>query len=111
MIGKPRRLGALDERFQPLQMIAIQPLRRAEIQGDAMLDHPVAIENPVQGSEWTPAVHHEVLRNDLEPIHHRLPLEYMLVVRNAQADADTVFGESVKPICGHSNARNKGSRL
>ena len=80
MIGDPGCLGALDQRFQPLQVIAIEPLRRAEIHRDAMLDHPVSLENPIQGSQWTPAINHEVLRDDFEPIHYRLPLENVLVV-------------------------------
>src|ERR1700681_2103554 len=91
MIGKPRGFGALDQRLQALQVIAVQTLGRAEIHGDAMLDHTVTLENPVQRSEWASAINHEVLRDDLEPVHHRRPLENMLVMRNAKADADAVF--------------------
>ncbi len=73
-----------------------------------MLDHAVSLENPVERGQRTPAIHHEVFRDDLEPVHDRLPLENMLVMRNAQTDADTVIGESVKSIGGHSNAVNRG---
>ena len=42
----------------------------------------------------TAAIDHEVFGDDLKPVHDRLLLEDVLVVRNAQSDADAVFGEA-----------------
>src|SRR5260370_26418462 len=108
MIGDPGRCGALDPSLQALQVIAIQPFGRSKIHGDAMLDDAITLEDPVESGQWTPAIHHEIFRDDLEPVHHRLALENMLIMRNAQTDADTVIGESIKSIGGHSKSVKKG---
>ena len=104
MIGKPRRLGALHQRLQPPQMLAIELLGRAEIHRDAMLHDAVLLENLIEHLQRAPAVDHEIFGDDFEPVDDRLLRKDVVVVRNAQADADAVFGESVESIGGHSNS-------
>src|ERR1700747_3650138 len=83
-------------------MFAVQRLRRAEIHGDAVLDHAVPLQNFVEGLERPPAVYHEVFRNDLEPANHGLLFKDVLVMRNAQADAHSVSRVSVEFVRRHA---------
>src|SRR5260370_12778382 len=86
MICDPGRFGALDQSLQALQAVAIQPFSRAEIHGDAMLDHAITLEDPVESGQWTPAIHHEVFRDDLEPVHPRPALGNILILPHWPAD-------------------------
>src|SRR5450755_2715066 len=101
MVGQPWRLGALHQRFQTPQVIAIERFGRTEVHGHAMLHHLVLFEYLIEDGQRTPAIHHVVLRDNLKPAHHRLFLQDVLVVRNAEAYANTVIGESVESICRH----------
>ena len=101
MIGEPGRLRALHQPLELLQMLAVQPVGRAEIHRDAMLDDAVLLEDRIEHLERAAAIDHEVFRDDLEPIDHRFLRENVPVMRNAQADADSVFGEIVEGIGGH----------
>ena len=101
MIGEPGRLGALDQALELLQMLAIELVRRAEIHRHAMLDDAVLLEDRIEHFERAAAIDHEVFRDDLEPIDHRLLLEDVPVMRHAQADSDSVFGEAIERVCWH----------
>ena len=48
-----------------------------------MLHDAVLIENPVECGERAAAVNHNVLGDDLEPVHHRFVHEDAPVVRDA----------------------------
>ena len=47
------------------------------------------------------AIDHVVFRDDLEPVHHWLSCQDVLIVRNAKADSDSVVGKTVEAICRH----------
>src|SRR5580704_9686617 len=101
MIGNPWRLGAFHQFLQSLQMFAIWFLRRAEIHRNAMLHHSILLENLVEDAHRTPAIDHEILRNNFEPVHDRFLGKNVVVVRSAQPDSHAVVSESVEPICRH----------
>ena len=82
-------------------MLAIERLRRTEIHGDAVLHDLVLFENLVEHCQRPATVDHVIFRDDLKPVDERLPLKNVLVVGNAQADSNSVFGESVEAICRH----------
>ena len=94
-------LVRLTKCFQTAQVIAIERLGRAEIHRYAMLHDPVLFQNLIQDGQRTAAIHHVVLRNDLEPAHHRFLLQDVLVVRDAETYTDTVFGKSIESIRWH----------
>ena len=48
-----------------------------------------------------PRVDHEVFRDDLEPVHHRLARKDVLVMRNAETDSDAVVLKRIEAIAGH----------
>ena len=66
-----------------------------------MLHDPVLFKDLVEHLERTTAVNHVVLRDDLEPIDHRLLGKNVVVMRHAQADTYTVIGKRVETACGH----------
>ena len=101
VVGKPRSFGAAGEFFEALEVFGVERLRRAEVHGDAVLDDAVLLENLVEHFERTAAVDHVVFGDDFEPVDDRLLGEDVVVVRNAQADADTVIGKCVEAIGRH----------
>ena len=48
VVGEPGRLGALDERLQPREMLAVGPVGGAEVHRDAVLDDAVLLEDLVE---------------------------------------------------------------
>ncbi len=72
-----------------------------------MLHDAVLLENLVEDVQRPAAIDHEILRNDLKPIDHRLARQNVLVMRHAQADADAVIRKSIKAIGWHSFLRGK----
>jgi hypothetical protein len=82
-------------------MFAIRLVRGAEVHGDAMLDDAVLLEDFVEYLKGPAPIDHEILRDDLKPIHDRFLLKDMPVMRHAQADPDAVFGVIVKWVGGH----------
>ena len=66
-----------------------------------VLHHFVLLQNLVEDCQRPAAIQHVVLADDLKPVHHRLLLEDVLVVRNAQPDPDAEFGVVVEAIGGH----------
>src|SRR5262249_36818158 len=101
MIGEPWRFSASHQRFQFLEMFAIQRLSRAKVHGNAMLDYLVLIQDLIEYVQRTSAVDHVVFRDDFEPTDDRLFLKDVIVVRNAKADSDSEILESVKAIGWH----------
>src|ERR1700722_18784539 len=101
MIRNPRGLGAFYQVLQSLQVLAIRFLRRAEIHRNAMLHHSILLENLVEDAHRTPAIDHEILRNNFEPVHDWFLGKNVVVVRSAQPDSHAVVRESVEPICRH----------
>ena len=82
-------------------MFAVQRLRRAEVHGNAVLHHSVLLQYLVEHLQRAPPIDHEILRDDFKPVDHRLLIKDVLVMRNAQPDADAVIREAVEAICGH----------
>ena len=91
-------------------MFAIQRLRRAEIHRNSVLHDLVLLQDLIEHRERPSTVDHVIFRDDFEPIDDRFLLENVLVVRNPQADSDSVFGESVETICRHRNSSQGGIR-
>ena len=76
-----------------------------------MLYDFVVFENLVEDLEGTAAIDHEILRDDLKPVAGGLASEDMVVVRDAQADADAVGGEVVEAICRHDHLEKRKQKL
>jgi len=61
----------------------------------------IALENLIEDLEGAAAIDHEIFGDDFEPGAGGLAGEDVVVVGNAQADADAVGGEIVEAICRH----------
>ncbi len=101
MVAEPRSFGAARELLEPLQVLTAERIGRAEIHRHAVLHDFVLFENLVEHFERTAAIDHIVFRDDLEPVDDRVTAEDVLVVGNAQTDADAVIGKAVEAVCGH----------
>ena len=101
VIREPRRLGSFRQLLDPLQVVAVQRLRTSEVHGDTVLHYAVLVENLIENPQRTAVVHHVVFRDDLKPIDHRLPGEDVIIMRNSQANADTVVGVPIETISRH----------
>src|ERR1035438_347822 len=66
-----------------------------------MLHDAVLFQDSIQGGQRAAAIHHEVLRDNFEPAHHRVFLEDVPVVGDAETYTDTVIGKPVESICRH----------
>src|SRR6266852_4433728 len=53
-------------------MLAVRLLRRAEVHGHAVLHHFVLLQDLIEDVQRPPAIDHEILGNNLEPVAHRL---------------------------------------
>jgi hypothetical protein len=102
VIGQPRRLRARDQRLQLSQVIFVQRLGRAEIHGHAMLHHAIPFEDLIKHRERPPAIDHEILGDDLEPINHRLGFKDVLIVRDSEADPNPVISMGIEFVGRHS---------
>src|SRR4029077_8980613 len=107
VISKPGSVGAADKFFQPGQMLTIERLSGAEIHGDSVLHYTIAFQNLVQDVERPAAINHEIFGNHFKPVNHRFLFENMIVMRDAQPNADTVIFVSVEAICGHIPVMNR----
>ena len=87
-------------------MLAIQRLRGAEVHRDAMLHDLILVEDLVEDLERVAAADHVVFGDDLKPVDDRLFARDVVVVRHAQADADTVFRKRVESVCWHCEIRS-----
>src|ERR1035441_8190315 len=72
-----------------------------------MLDHAITFENPIENSQGTAAIHHEIFRNDFKPIDDGGVFEDVPIVGNAQANADSKLGIGVKSV-GRHKEKNGG---
>src|SRR5882724_11299042 len=81
-------------------MFAVNPVRRTEVHGNAVLNDAVLIQDLIEDAQRTAAVDHEIFRNNLEPVDDRLTREDVIVVRRTQANANAVVRKSIKPISG-----------
>ena len=79
----------------------IHGIRRAEIQGDTVLHHPILLENLIEHFQRSATVTHEIFGNNLEPVYDRFFLKNMFVVRDTKADADSVLRKGIEPIRWH----------
>src|SRR4030095_3649844 len=98
MIREPRCIRALNETLQLLEMLAIEFVRRAEIDRHPLLDDAVLLQDRIESFQRTASINHEVLRDDFKPIDDRLLLEDMSIVRHAQTYSDSVVRVGVKRV-------------
>src|ERR1700754_358128 len=101
MIGKPRGVGALNEAFELFEVISVELVCRPKVDGDSVLDDPVLLQNGIKHLKRTATVDHEVFRDDLEPIHHRLLFENVAIVWDAQTYPDSVISVGVERVFRH----------
>src|SRR5215470_5844453 len=66
-----------------------------------MLDHFISFQDLVQHVQRTAPIHHEVFRDNLEPIYNWFFFKDMLVVRDSKANADTIVRIPIETIRGH----------
>ncbi len=102
MVGEPRRFGAPHQRFQPLEVLAVERLNRAEVHGHAVLHDAVLLQNLVQYVQRAAAIDHEIFGDDFEPVDDRLLLQDVVVVRHPQPDPDAVLGETIEAVGWHN---------
>jgi hypothetical protein len=88
-------------------MLTVERLGRPEVHGNAMLDHPILVQNLIQDFQRPAAVDHVVFRDNLEPIDHRLFGEDVGIVWDAQADSDPVIRKPVETIGRHPEPLRK----
>jgi hypothetical protein len=105
MIGKPRSPGQFDEGLQPSQVIAVQRLGRAEVHRHPVLHDAIPFEDLIEVRQCSPAADHKVFRDDFKPVNDRFAAEDVVVVGDAQPDADTVVLKVVKSVSGHMPLR------
>lgn len=67
-----------------------------------MLDDPVLFEDGVEDFQRSSTIDKEIFGDDFEPIHHRLFLKDMPVVRDPEADSDSVVCPAVEGIGWHA---------
>ncbi len=78
----------------------------AKVDGHAVLDDAVLLEDAVEDFERTAGVDHEIFGDDLEPVAGRFLFENVTVVGNTQAETDTVVGRAVERVGGHGMDRS-----
>src|SRR3954447_6693822 len=86
-------------------MFAAEWIGRAEIHRHAMLHDLVLLENLVEYLQRPARVDHVVFADDLKPVDGGLVAQDVIVMRDAQTDADPKIGEPIKPIRGHEQPR------
>src|SRR5271163_4317653 len=86
-------------------MLPVQRLSRSKIGRNSMLHDAILFENLIQHLQRTSAVAHEVLGNNFKPVHGRLFGEDVVVMRDAQPDANSVIGKGVERVGGHEGWR------
>ena len=83
------------------EMLTVELACGTDIERYPMLHDSILLQDLIQHVEGAAAVDHVVLGDDLEPIDDRLLLQNVLVVRNAETDADAVVGMTVEAIGRH----------
>ena len=86
-------------------MLPAQTIGRTEIHSHAVLDDAVLLQNLIEHFERPSAIDHEIFRDDLEPIDNRFLGKNVSVMRHAQTDADSVFGEIIECVSRHVRDR------
>src|SRR5216683_1610036 len=82
-------------------MLAVRLLRRAEVHGHAVLHHFVLLQDLIEDVQRPPAIDHEILGNNLEPVAHRLARQNVVVMRRAQSNPNPILRKPIKSICRH----------
>src|SRR5258708_39733878 len=79
-----------------------------------MLNDLIPLKNLIEDMQWSPAINHVILGDDLEPTHNRFLGENVLIVGHAKADPNSKVRESIERICWHVSSfrkRKRGSGL
>jgi hypothetical protein len=96
VIGDPTRPCEADQSIEFIEVVGIERIARADIQGHAMHGDGRELSNLRDDSEGPAARHHVVLRQQLEPVDTEIvspsPFEYVGVMDRAQTDAYTQEG-------------------
>jgi hypothetical protein len=74
-----------------------------------VLDDLILLQNLIEHLQRTPAIHHEIFRDDLEPCAGRFLRENVPIVRHAQPESDAVVRVSVERIRSHKNSETVGA--
>ena len=106
VVGEPGGAGAFDKALELAEMAAVQRVRRSKIGGYTVLDDAVLFQDGVKDFQGTSAIDKEIFGDDFKPIHHRLFLQDMPVVRDAEADSDSVIRLAVEGIGWHVVSRS-----
>src|SRR6202451_4082753 len=93
MVGEPRSLGSLHQRFQAAQMLSVGALSRAKVHGNTVLNDFILFQDFVENSQRAPTIDHEIFGYNFEPIYNGSAGQDMLGMRNSQTDSDSV-------VCG-----------
>ena len=106
MLGDERRLQALDQPPQPLEVRAVDTLDGAERETHPMQGQRILAAQPLQRPDGRAAAH-VVLGVDLEPADRGPALEHLRHVGRAQADAavDGTHRASLDTASGPAGAR------
>jgi hypothetical protein len=72
-----------------------------------MLYDAVLIKDAVEDGERTATVDHVVFGDNFEPIDDGFFIEDVTVVRNAEADTNSVVREPIEAICWHVRPREE----
>ena len=101
VVGEPRGLGEFYQPFEALEMCPVKLIGRAEVNRYPVLDDTVLFEDLIENFQRPASLDHEILRDDLEPVDDGFAREDVVVVRNSQADSDTVILKSIEAITRH----------
>ncbi len=88
MIGDPGRLEAPRNRCKLSQITNVERVGRANRKRHAVHHDRILRPHALENFEGPATLDHEVLRDDLEPVHQRLLVKDVNVVGTAQTDAE-----------------------
>src|SRR5262249_15453043 len=88
MVRNPLGLDALCERLEAREIVHVEGSGGRNRQGHAMHNYGIARPNLLKYGDWTAAGHHEVLRDDLEPVDRPIAFEDLGVVLRSQSEAE-----------------------
>src|SRR5262245_10352953 len=86
VIRYPGRLDARDQLAELAEILAVERVGRADRERDPVQDHGGVHADALEHGERAATAHHEVLRDDLEPVG-ALAVEYSWIVLGTEADA------------------------
>lgn len=92
MVGDEQRLDLVDQRAQPGEVRAVEPVGRTDRHRDAVQRDRIKIAHVAQNLAGLAAIDHENFRNHLDEIDRDAGFEEIGIMRLAQAEAKAVKG-------------------